>query len=151
MLKRHTTSLFLGLAIAMSGTVQLHAQSAPNAPHKIARSPAAGTLFLYPERIPAEDGGFIDVERYFFTRGRGDEQILIRKQVTYFLARWKQGEIHISPEATRYQWANRAAAERRLRFPEKRRVLANAIRWLEENVPGAPAVSADMDPPAPAG
>lgn len=74
MLKRHTTSLFLGLAIAMSGTVQLHAQSAPNAPHKIARSPAAGTLFLYPERIPAEGGGFIDVERgiYFASANRND-------------------------------------------------------------------------------
>jgi 8-oxo-dGTP pyrophosphatase MutT (NUDIX family) len=88
--------------------------------------------------------GFIDVERYFFTRGRGDEQLLIRKQVTYFLARWKQGEIVISEEASRYQWATQSAAERKLRFPEKRRVLANAIRWLEENVP-SPAP--ELEPP----
>ena len=80
--------------------------------------------------------GFLDVERYFFTRGRGPEQVLIRKQVTYFIARWKSGEIRISREASRYQWATRSAAERRLRFPEKRRVLANAVRWLEENLPG---------------
>jgi bis(5'-nucleosidyl)-tetraphosphatase len=87
--------------------------------------------------------GFVDVERYFFTRGAGSDQLLIRKQVTYFIARWKQGEILISPEATRYQWAPRAAAERRLRFPEKRRVLANAIRWLEENHPAPLAPPGD--------
>ena len=86
--------------------------------------------------------GFVDVERYFFTRGAGVDQVLIRKQVTYFVARWKHGEILISPEATRYQWATRAAAERRLRFPEKRRVLANAIRWLEEKHP-APVAPED--------
>ena len=79
--------------------------------------------------------GFEDVERYFFTRGRGADQLLIRKQVTYYVARWKQGEIVISSEASRYQWANRANAERRLRFPEKRRVLGNAIRWLDQRAP----------------
>lgn len=85
--------------------------------------------------------GFLDVERYFFTRRAGAEQILIRKQVTYFIGRWKSGDIRISPEATRYLWATRQVAERRLRFPEKRRVLANAIRWLEENDPGPPTTA----------
>ncbi|HEX6923870.1 MAG TPA: NUDIX domain-containing protein [Longimicrobiaceae bacterium] len=83
--------------------------------------------------------GFVDVERYYFTRGTGADQILIRKQVTYFVARWKHGEIRLSPEATRFQWATAATAERRLRFPEKRRVLANAIRWLEEHHPAPTA------------
>lgn len=89
--------------------------------------------------------GFVDVERYFFTRGSGVEQVLIRKQVTYFVARWKSGEVRISPEATRYLWATRAVAERRLRFPEKRRVLANAIRWLGENFAEPPRL-ADTPP-----
>jgi bis(5'-nucleosidyl)-tetraphosphatase len=89
--------------------------------------------------------GFIDVERYFFTRGSGADQLLIHKQVTYFIARWHQGEIRISPEATRYQWANATAAERRLRFPEKRRVLANALRWLQEHHPPPTPLA---DPPA---
>jgi 8-oxo-dGTP pyrophosphatase MutT (NUDIX family) len=89
--------------------------------------------------------GFVDVERYFFTRDSSGDQVLIRKQVTYFVARWKHGEIQISPEATRYQWANRSAAERRLRFPEKRRVLANAIRWLDENLPS----TGSIEPPIP--
>jgi len=88
--------------------------------------------------------GFEDVERYFFTRGRGADQLLIRKQVTYYVARWKQGEIVISSEASRFQWANRANAERRLRFPEKRRVLANAIRWLEQRAPEGERVVVPM-------
>lgn len=75
--------------------------------------------------------GFRDVEQYFFTRHNDNEQVLIRKRVTYFIARWKSGEVRISPEATNFQWATAAEAERRLRFPQKRRVLANAIRWLE--------------------
>ena len=93
--------------------------------------------------------GFTDVERYFFTRGRGAEQYLIRKQVTYFLARWKQGEIVISHEASRYQWATPSAAERRLRFSEKRRVLGNAIRWLDQHLPASrPGL---VTPPEPTG
>lgn len=77
--------------------------------------------------------GFRDVEQYFFTRHSEDGQILIRKRVIYFIARWKSGEVRISPEATNFQWATRAEAERRLRFPQKRRVLANAIRWMNSN------------------
>ena len=92
--------------------------------------------------------GFTDVERYIFTRGSGPDQVLIRKQVTYFVARWNRGEIRISPEATRYQWAVRAAAERKLRFPEKRRVLANAVRWLEAHHP-APLPVRDPTPQPP--
>lgn len=98
--------------------------------------------------------GFEDVERYYFTRGAGAEQILIRKQVTYFVARWIRGEVRISPEATRYQWATRAVAERKLRFPEKRRVLANAVEWLEQHHPapayageGGAESAARVDPP----
>lgn len=90
--------------------------------------------------------GFTDVERYYFTRGSGADQVLIRKQVTYFIARWIRGEIQISHEATRYQWAPRSAAERRLRFPEKRRVLANAIRWLDQNHPRGEGVPAPVVP-----
>lgn len=89
--------------------------------------------------------GFVDVERYFFTRGTGGEQVLIRKQVTYFVARWRSGEIQISPEATRYMWASAATAERKVRFPEKRRVLAHAVAWLDARYP---APSPDADPPA---
>ncbi|HET7322003.1 MAG TPA: NUDIX domain-containing protein [Longimicrobiaceae bacterium] len=76
--------------------------------------------------------GFYEEEHYSFTRGDGEGKRLIRKRVTYFLAEWHEGEVRLSPEATRYVWAVEADARRLLRFPEKRRVLASAIRWLHE-------------------
>jgi bis(5'-nucleosidyl)-tetraphosphatase len=75
--------------------------------------------------------GFREEEHYFFTRGSGERRRLIQKQVTYYLAEWHQGEVRISREATRYAWATVSEAQRMLRFPEKRRVLAAAERWLE--------------------
>lgn len=74
--------------------------------------------------------GFREEERYFFTRGSGDDRRLIHKQVVYFLAEWRSGEVQISREATRFLWAPAAEAQRLLRFPEKRRVLTSAQRWL---------------------
>jgi len=75
--------------------------------------------------------GFRGEERYFFTRGEGSGRRLIQKQVSYFLAEWHQGEVKISREATRFEWATVEEAQRLLRFPEKRRVLASAESWLE--------------------
>ncbi|HET8657228.1 MAG TPA: NUDIX domain-containing protein [Longimicrobiaceae bacterium] len=74
--------------------------------------------------------GFHEVEHYTFMRGAGEGRRVIRKRVAYFLAEWRAGEVHLSPEATRYVWASEADALRLLRFPEKRRVLASAVRWL---------------------
>ena len=74
--------------------------------------------------------GFREEEHYYFTRGTGPERRLIQKRVTYFLAEWRSGEVRISPEATRFLWVSPAEAQRILRFPEKRRVLAAAERWL---------------------
>lgn len=78
--------------------------------------------------------GFLEEERYFFTRGSGAEQLLVEKRVTYFLAEWRAGEVRLSPEATRYHWASYDEAVRLLRFPQKRRVLEQAERWLSEGV-----------------
>jgi 8-oxo-dGTP pyrophosphatase MutT (NUDIX family) len=83
--------------------------------------------------------GFREEERYFFTRGEGEGRRLIHKQVTYFLAEWHQGEVRISREASRFEWATAEQARRLLRFPEKRRVLGAAERWLAENAPPLPA------------
>jgi len=92
--------------------------------------------------------GFREEERYFFTRGSGEERRLINKQVVYFLARWHSGEVRISREASRFVWATAAEARRLLRFPEKRRVLANAEQWLER----LPAAEEEpLTPPEPAG
>jgi 8-oxo-dGTP pyrophosphatase MutT (NUDIX family) len=92
--------------------------------------------------------GFRDEEHYHFTRGEGGERRLIRKEVVYFLACWRSGEVRISPEATRYTWAEMAEAQRLLRFPEKRRVLADADRWLVERAT-TPAAGDALIPPAP--
>lgn len=80
---------------------------------------------------------FLEEERYFFTRGTGESRRLIQKRVTYFLAEWHRGDVRLSREATRYEWATVAEAQRLLRFPEKRRVLAAAEARLLS--PGAPA------------
>jgi 8-oxo-dGTP pyrophosphatase MutT (NUDIX family) len=76
--------------------------------------------------------GFQEEERYVFTRTTGGEQVTIRKQVTYFLAEWERGEITISREASRFLWAPPVEARRLIRFPEKRRVLDRAQRWIDE-------------------
>ena len=74
--------------------------------------------------------GFLEEERYFFTRGSGADLCVIQKKVDYFLAEWHQGEVQLSKEASRFQWATAEDALRMLRFPEKRRVLARAEEWL---------------------
>lgn len=78
--------------------------------------------------------GFEEEEHYFFTRGSGPERRLIRKQVLYFLAEWQSGEVRISREATDFAWATLEDARRLLRFPEKRRILDRADRWVSEHV-----------------
>jgi 8-oxo-dGTP pyrophosphatase MutT (NUDIX family) len=76
--------------------------------------------------------GFREEEHYHFLRGEGADRRLIRKVVVYFLAEWESGEVRISPEATRFTWAELPEASRLLRFPEKRRVLARADRFITE-------------------
>lgn len=79
--------------------------------------------------------GFREEERYYFTRGSGDDLCLIRKRVDYFLAEWQQGEVRISREASRFEWVTAKEALRMLRFPEKRRVLTAAEAWLAQREP----------------
>jgi bis(5'-nucleosidyl)-tetraphosphatase len=86
--------------------------------------------------------GFRAEERYFFTRGEGSERRLIQKQVSYFLAEWRSGDVVISREATRFEWATLEEAQRLLRFPEKRRVLAAAEQWLQRG-----ASAPELEPP----
>mgnify|MGYP006212533345 CR=1 FL=1 len=71
-------------------------------------------------------------QRYYFTRGAGSDLCLIQKRVDYFLAEWQRGEVQLSREATRYEWATADDAMRMLRFPEKRRVLTRAVEWLAQ-------------------
>jgi bis(5'-nucleosidyl)-tetraphosphatase len=75
--------------------------------------------------------GFQEEERYVFTRADAGGRVLIRKQVTYFLAEWRAGEIVISPEASHFTWARPPEARRLLRFPEKRRIFDRAQAWID--------------------
>lgn len=79
--------------------------------------------------------GFQKEERYYFTIGGGKEMRLVRKRVDYFLAEWRQGEVQISEEATRYAWATPAEARKMLKFPQKKQLLAHAEAWLSERSP----------------
>src|SRR5690606_8688663 len=76
--------------------------------------------------------GFQEEERYYFTRGAGEDLCLIRKRVDYFLAEWQRGEVRVSREASRFEWAGADDALRMLRFSEKRRVLRAAEEWLAQ-------------------
>lgn len=91
---------------------------------------------------------FREEERYSFTRGSGGGRRHIRKRVTYFLARWRRGEVTISREASRYAWVPVPQAQRMLRFPEKRKVLAAAEARLARTAPDDGPVR--IDPPIPA-
>ena len=76
--------------------------------------------------------GFQEEERYYFTRGTGDDMRLISKRVDYYLAEWQSGEVQVSREASRYEGVNAEEAMKMLRFPEKRRVLSRAEEWLAQ-------------------
>jgi 8-oxo-dGTP pyrophosphatase MutT (NUDIX family) len=77
--------------------------------------------------------GFQEEERYVFTRTDAGGRVLIRKQVTYFLAEWRTGDVVISPEASLFTWAHPPEARRLLRFPEKRRVFDRAQAWIDRH------------------
>jgi pimeloyl-ACP methyl ester carboxylesterase len=73
MVQRHVTSLVVACAMAIGASAQLHAQAtATPIPSKTVRSPAPGTMWLYAERIPLQDGGYVNVERgiYFASANR---------------------------------------------------------------------------------
>jgi bis(5'-nucleosidyl)-tetraphosphatase len=75
--------------------------------------------------------GFREEEHYLFTRMDGEERHLVVKRVVYFLAETTMPDIVLSREAAEYRWLSYWEAQQILRFPEKRRVLERAERWLE--------------------
>lgn len=66
-------------------------------------------------------------EDYRFTTGPDEERMLIRKQVTYYLAEALRTDITISPEeATRFAWLDFDEARRKLRYAGRRTMLEAA-------------------------
>lgn len=70
---------------------------------------------------------FERTEDYRFTSGRSDRRSLIHKQVTYFLGETEKAEIVLSAkESSEFAWLNIADATKRLRYKERRKLLADA-------------------------
>jgi 8-oxo-dGTP pyrophosphatase MutT (NUDIX family) len=70
---------------------------------------------------------FERTEDYRFTSGRSDRRSLIHKQVTYFLGETQKAEIVLSAkESSEFAWLNIADATKRLRYKERRKLLADA-------------------------
>ena len=76
--------------------------------------------------------GFREEESYLFTRTMRGERQLVVKRVVYFLAESSTAEVTLSREAAEFRWLSYEEAQRLLKFPEKRRVLERAERWLNE-------------------
>ena len=71
--------------------------------------------------------GFEWSESYRFTSGRDDDRTLIRKQVTYFLAESSTSDVRFSAsEISEYAWLELDEATRRIKYPERRRMLREA-------------------------
>lgn len=71
--------------------------------------------------------GFEWSESYRFTSGRDDDRTLIRKQVTYFLAESSTSDVRFSAsEISEYAWLELEEATRRIKYPERRRMLREA-------------------------
>jgi len=71
--------------------------------------------------------GFERTEEYRFRVQRDSQGVLIRKQVTYFLARALHDRVRpAAQEATRHTWVGWQEASRRLRYPARRRILEDA-------------------------
>lgn len=70
---------------------------------------------------------FQRAERYRFSVAEGGRRTLIHKQVTYFLAEALTRDVRISQKEIReYAWVELEEAKRRLRYPERKRILSAA-------------------------
>lgn len=68
-------------------------------------------------------------ERYRFTVERTDSRVLVRKQVTYFLAEALHTTVRLSPdEASEFAWLGIDEATKRVRYRGRRRMLRDAAR-----------------------
>ena len=88
--------------------------------------------------------GFQHKEDYRFTSGKGDDRVLIRKAVTYFLAEASRTDVRLSEhEASDYVWLPLPEALTKVRYAARRRMLeaaaraAGCVSGLGENPPDA--------------
>jgi bis(5'-nucleosidyl)-tetraphosphatase len=68
-------------------------------------------------------------EEYRFTSGKGEGRILIRKEVTYFLAESMSTDVRLSAhEASQFAWLPLEDAIRKLKYKARRDMLREAAR-----------------------
>jgi 8-oxo-dGTP pyrophosphatase MutT (NUDIX family) len=71
--------------------------------------------------------GFEWSESYRFTSGREAERTLIHKQVTYYLAESSTRDVELSvSEISEFAWLELEEATKRIKYPERRRMLREA-------------------------
>lgn len=76
--------------------------------------------------------GFERREEYRFTSGAAGERVLIRKEVTYFLAEAFHTDVRLSThEASDYAWLPLPDALRKLRYAGRRRLLEEAATFTD--------------------
>lgn len=88
--------------------------------------------------IPPDDirlvPGFQRTEHYRFTLQRAAGGTAVRKQVVYFLGETDRQDVQIAPdEASDFAWLEAVEALRRVRYPQRRRILTAAIEYLEQD------------------
>jgi bis(5'-nucleosidyl)-tetraphosphatase len=75
--------------------------------------------------------GFEWRESYRFTSGRETERTLIQKDVTYFLAETSVVEVTLAAsELSEYAWLELEEATRRIKYPERRKMLKEAAQTI---------------------
>jgi len=73
--------------------------------------------------------GYEAHEEYRFTIGSGPDRMLVRKEVTYYLAEALTDAVRLSTnEARSHAWLELEEAQRRLRYAARKRMLADAAR-----------------------
>jgi 8-oxo-dGTP pyrophosphatase MutT (NUDIX family) len=71
--------------------------------------------------------GFEHREEYRFTSGKGDGKVLVRKEVTYFLAEAARTDVRLSAhEASQFVWLPLDEALRKLKYKARREMLQKA-------------------------
>jgi len=86
--------------------------------------------------------GYEAHEEYRFTIGSGPDRMLVRKEVTYYLAEALTDVVRLSTnEARSHAWLELEEAQRRLRYAARKRMLADAARAAGCVTPPAKAQS----------
>jgi bis(5'-nucleosidyl)-tetraphosphatase len=74
--------------------------------------------------------GFEHREEYRFTSGKGDARVLVRKEVTYFLAEARGTDVQLSAhEASQFSWLPLDEALRKLKYKARREMLRKAAAF----------------------